>query len=217
MWQKIWLLYHYNTLSHTLIHRLFYLKQHSCHPLLILLAWLGPPETFFFSLDWRSSWKAVSLIQLRWSKQKRRQCWTSSWNTISRTYLKSGRIAGRGMYVWNGTTSRVMATNRLKWVFYRWQHQSCKFWIPPRIPVYVYESNNWTGHHNTNLEPFERWCYRKLLRVKWIVKVRVKRYKPTLWRGSSLKEDTGKWREIFWDRLVHCIQNIQLHVQMCLY
>jgi hypothetical protein len=58
------------------------------------------------------------LAQVRWSRQNRRQCWTSSQNRTSRMQLQNDRSAGNGAYAQKGTTLRVMAASRPKVTFW---------------------------------------------------------------------------------------------------
>jgi hypothetical protein len=89
------------TASHLFFNQeIFYQKQNGCHPPPPpLLAWLG---------------QLRQTTKLRWLRQNRMQCWTTSQNMTSRMHLKIGGSAGKGVYAWKGTTLRLMVVSRPK-------------------------------------------------------------------------------------------------------
>jgi hypothetical protein len=85
---------------------------------------------------WNLRCKDDSLIPLRRTKSHRRDCLTHWQNRTSRKRSKNGGEGGTGVYMREGTTSRVMAADRpLWWVLRFLQRQSGIFWIHPRIAV----------------------------------------------------------------------------------
>jgi hypothetical protein len=91
------------------------------------LTWLS--ATFLCFPDWRYSWKAAILTQLRWSWQNCKRCWTLSQNMTSRIPLKNGRSTGNGAYTQDGSTQRLMVACRPKISF--WPDGSTSPGLPP--------------------------------------------------------------------------------------
>jgi hypothetical protein len=76
------------------------------------------------------------LIPLRRSRLNRRQCLTPWQKRTSRKRSKN-EGDGSGVYMWKGTTPRVMVADRpLWWVSLSLQRQSRIFWIDPCIMQY---------------------------------------------------------------------------------
>jgi len=83
------------------------------------------PVTSYF-LKWNSSWKDAGSIPLRTSKAERRKCLTLSQKRTSRMRSKNGGDGGTGVYMREGTTSRVTAANRPYCEFYDFYSVSTK-------------------------------------------------------------------------------------------
>jgi hypothetical protein len=100
--------------------------------LLTKATWLTSPNhpAFLWFPDWKWSWEAAILTQLRTSRQNHRRCWTPLQNTISRIHLKNCGIARNSAYAQKGTISRMMVDSGSKVSFLTtWQHQSRKLWM----------------------------------------------------------------------------------------
>jgi hypothetical protein len=60
---------------------------------------------------WNWSWKDAGLVPLRRSNPNCRECLTVWQKRNSRKHSKNGGDGGTGMYVREGTTSRIMAAD----------------------------------------------------------------------------------------------------------
>ena len=96
------------------------------------------PVTSSYFKKWNWNWKDAGLVPLRRYRPNSRECWTLWQKMSSRKRSKNGGDGGTGVYVREGTTSRMMAANRPNgefWDFYvspenLKYHLVMKFWRP---------------------------------------------------------------------------------------
>jgi len=97
-----------------------------------LLIW--HPGTSFYFQKWNWSWKDAGSIPLRRSRPNRRECLAFWQKRISKKLSKYEGDGWTGVYMTEGTTSRLTAGRwALWWVLWFLQRQFGKFWINPRI------------------------------------------------------------------------------------
>ena len=76
------------------------------------------PVTSSYFLKWNWSWKDAGSIPVRRFRPKRRKCLTLWQKRTFRKRSKNGGDGGTGVYIWEGTSSRVTAADRPYGKFY---------------------------------------------------------------------------------------------------
>jgi hypothetical protein len=109
LWQEqTWLLHHDNAPSQTSIPTQKFLTKHKMAviPHHTPLIWHPVTSSYFQKLNW--SWKDAGLLPLRRSRPNHSESLTHWQKRSSRKHSKNEGDGGTGVYMWEGTASRVM-------------------------------------------------------------------------------------------------------------
>ena len=97
--------------------------------------------TSFCFLKWNWSWKDAGSIQLRWFRPKSRKCLTLWQKRTFRKRSKNGEGGGTGVYIREGTTSRVTAADRPYGKFYDFYSVSLETFVSTHVQHFIVQAS----------------------------------------------------------------------------